>query len=124
MKVVVPYYASLITFSAAGGGRDLEDGHIGTFQMEHMFGFKLFIPTVFIETEAPAWYVFIADTMPQCQMECFIVQYLILMEHFKIYMLESIHQKMVNSNFFTLCHVLKYCIFHAYRFSFYNIISV
>ena len=55
----------------------------------------------------------IAEIMPQCQMECFTVQFLtvqflISTELIKIYMLESTHQKMVNYNyrFCITCHLL------------------
>ena len=92
MKIVIPCYVSLITFNAAG--QRGEHGHIGTFPVDHMLDFVVLL-TVFIETEAPVWYVSIAEIMPQCQMEFFTVQYLTSMEPIKICMLEYIHWKMV-----------------------------
>ena len=94
MKVVGLYYASLTTFSAAGV-IIYHQIYTGTFPMDPMLELKLLI-TVFIETEAPALYDFIAETMPQYQMECFTVQFLISMELIKKYMLDYIHWKMVN----------------------------
>ena len=88
MKVVIPCCVSLITFSAAWHCG--ENGHIGTFPMDRMLEYMLLM-TVFIEIEVPVWYDFIAETMPQCQMECFTVQYLTLMELIKKYTLESTH---------------------------------
>ena len=87
-------------------GLILQHIHTGTFPMDRILKDMVFL-TVFIEIEVPVWYVLIAETMPQYQMECFTVQFLISTELIKIYMLESTHQKMVNYNIVCItCHLL------------------